>query len=439
MFSTLSKKINEFLWRERPQPLPLWERVAIYVGRLIFRMYRDTVDGDITLRAMSLVFTTLLSIVPLLAVSFSVLKGFGVHETRLEPFLNGLLSALGPKGEEITEKIIDFVDNIRVGILGSVGLAFLFYTAVSLVQKVEGSFNRIWHLQQGRPALRRISDYISLLIIGPVLIFTALGLSASLQNHEFVQTIIAIEPFGFFYRTMLKLLPYLLVISAFTFFYMFIPNTRVQFKAALIGGFVSGISWQTVGWGFASFVADSSRYTAIYSGFAILILFMIWVYVNWLILLLGADLVFHIQHPENLAVPKSRMRLSIACKERLALGILCMVCRAFYAGDRGATLGDLSKMLKLPGQLLDEGIGILLEGGLIEEKNGGAAIYLPARPFDELTVKQALDTVRSVPGYFDGPFVNSFDCVENLMRQVDQQLEAALSGKTLKQLALADS
>jgi membrane protein len=220
---------------------------------------------------------------------------------------------------------------------------------------------------------------------------------------------------------------------------MFIPNTRVQFKAALIGGFVSGISWQTVGWGFASFVADSSRYTAIYSGFAILILFMIWVYVNWLILLLGADLVFHIQHPENLAVPKSRMRLSIACKERLALGILCMVCRAFYAGDRGATLGDLSKMLKLPGQLLDEGIGILLEGGLIEEKNGGAAVYLPARPFDELTVKQALDTVRSVPGYFDGPFVNSFDCVENLMRQVDQQLEAALSGKTLKQLALADS
>lgn len=436
MFSRLGKKINEFLWRDRPQPLPLWERAAIYGGRLIFRMYRDMADGDITLRAMSLVFTTLLAIVPLLAVSFSVLKGFGVHN-QLEPILSGFLQPLGQKGEEITQKIIDFVDNIRVGILGSVGLAFLFYTAVSLVQKVEGAFNRIWHLQQSRPALRRVSDYISLLIIGPVLIFTALGLNASLQDNEFVQAIVAIEPFGFFYRTLLKLLPYFLVICAFTFFYIFIPNTRVQFKAALVGGVISGVVWQAAGWGFASFVADSARYRAIYSGFAILILFMIWVYVNWLILLLGADLVFHVQHPENLAVPKSRMRLSIAGKERLALGILCMVCRAFYAGDKGATMGDLSKMLKLPGQLLDEGIRLLLEGGLIEEKNGGGAVYLPARPFDELTVKQALDTIRSVPGYFDGEFVNSFDCVEDLMKQVDQQLETVLSGKTLKQLALA--
>lgn len=438
MITRLIEKINDFLWRERSQPLPLWERAAIYVGRLVFRMYRDVADGDITLRAMSLVFTTFLAIVPLLAVSFSVLKGFGVHN-QLEPILSGFLQPLGARGEEITDNIIDFVDNIRVGILGSVGLAFLFYTSVSLIQKVEGSFNRIWHLQQGRPALRRVSDYLSLLIIGPVLIFTALGLSASLQNNEFVQSIIAIEPFGFFYRSMFRLLPYFLVISAFTFFYMFIPNTRVQFKAALIGGVISGIAWQTAGWGFASFVADSTRYTAIYSGFAILILFMIWVYVNWLLLLLGADLVFYVQHPQYLAIQKYRMRLSIAGKERLALGILCLVCRAFYAGNKGATLDDLSRALKLPGQLLDEGIKLLLEGGLIEEKDGGPPVYMPAQPYDELTVKQALDTIRGVPGYFDKAFVSGFGRMEVLLKQADQQLDVALSAATLKQLALSDN
>lgn len=438
MFNRFIKKINEFLWRERPQPLPLWEKSTIFVGRLIFRLYHDITDGDITLRAMSLVFTTFLAIVPLLAVSFSVLKGFGVHN-QLQPILSGFLAPLGERGEEITNNIINFVDNIRVGILGSVGLAFLFYTAVSLVQKVEGSFNQIWHLQQGRPALRRVSDYLSLLIIGPVLIFTALGLSASLQSNEFVQTIIAIEPFGFFYRTMLKFVPYFLVISAFTFFYMFIPNTRVHFKAALIGGIVSGIAWQTVGWGFASFVADSTRYTAIYSGFAILILFMIWVYVNWLLLLLGADLVFYIQHPQNLAIQKYRMRLSIAGKERLALGILCLVCRAFYTGKKGATLDELARKLKLPGQLLDEGIRLLLEGGLIEEKDGGSPVYLPAKPYDELTVKQALDIIRGVPGYFDKEFVSGFGHMQALLQQADQQLDTVLSGATLKQLALADT
>ncbi|HEX7027461.1 MAG TPA: YhjD/YihY/BrkB family envelope integrity protein [Gammaproteobacteria bacterium] len=438
MFSKLIEKLNDFLWRDRPESIPAWEKAAIYTGRLIYRLIRDVTDGDITLRAMSLVFTTFLAIVPMLAVSFSVLKGFGVHN-QLEPVLSGFLQPLGERGEEITRKIIHFVDNIRVGILGSVGLAFLFYTAVSLVQKVEGSFNSIWHLQQGRPALRRVTDYLSLLIIGPVLIFTALALSASLQSNEFVQAIVAIEPFGFFYRTMLRLLPYFLVISAFTFFYMFIPNTRVQFKAALIGGIISGMAWQTVGWGFASFVADSTRYTAIYSGFAILILFMIWVYVNWLLLLLGADLVFYIQHPRNLAIQKYRMRLSIAAKERLALGILCLVCRAFYEGNKGATLEELAKTLKLPGQLLDEGIRLLLEGGLIEEKDGGFPVYLPAKPYDELTVKQALDIIRGVPGYFDLEYLGGFKQMSALLKRADQQLDAALSEATLKQLALADN
>jgi membrane protein len=437
MFDNLIEKFSNFLWRSRPGPLAWWKRFLLFVGRLLFRVFLDVNESHITLRAMSLVFTTLLAIVPLLAVSFSVLKGFGAHN-QYEPLLLGALQGLGEKGEEISRKIIDFVENVKVGMLGTLGLAFLFYTAISLVQKVEVAFNNIWHLQQSRTVMRRISDYLSLLIIGPILIFSALSLSAAMQSNAVVQGILAIEPLGSLYRFGISLLPYMLVISAFTFFYMFIPNTRVKFQAALIGGLVSGIIWQTVSWGFASFVASSTNYTAIYSGLAILIFFMIWVYVNWLILLLGADLVFHLQHPENLTSPRHRLRLSIARKESLALRILCVIGRAFYAGKHGVGPDELSQQLGVPGKLLDETLDLLIEGKLIGLSDTSPPAYLPLVPFDETTVKQAMDTIRGAQD-FSGDIIGGFERVDAILEKADQQLNSVLSSTTLKQLATADN
>src|SRR5690554_4428770 len=144
---------------------------------------------------MSLVYTTLLSIVPLLALSFSVLKAMGVHQ-RMEPLLYQFFEPMGPQGMEVAERILGFVDNMRVGVLGSVGLALLVYTVISLVQKIERSFNTIWRVPEMRSMAQRFSNYLSVIMVGPLLMVSAIGVTAAIFSSEIAQTLIAIEPFG---------------------------------------------------------------------------------------------------------------------------------------------------------------------------------------------------------------------------------------------------
>ncbi|MDH5573745.1 MAG: YihY family inner membrane protein, partial [Gammaproteobacteria bacterium] len=220
------------LWQIDTTHMPLVKKQGIGLLRVSYVLIHELSSGMLNLRAMSLVYTTLLSLVPLIAVSFSVLKGFGVHN-QVEPLLQNFVAPLGPSSAEIVDKILQFVENMKVGVLGSLGLALLLYTVISLIQKIESAFNSVWHTDGKRSLARRFSDYLSVLMIGPVLVFSAIGVTATIMNHSIVQTIIEIEPFGSLIFLLGKLLPYLFVIAAFTFIYMFVPNTRVNFKSAL--------------------------------------------------------------------------------------------------------------------------------------------------------------------------------------------------------------
>ncbi|MDX1694685.1 MAG: YihY/virulence factor BrkB family protein, partial [Ketobacteraceae bacterium] len=214
------------------------QKSLILMGRGVYALWRDISHGQLTLRAMSLSFTTLLSLVPMLALSFSVLKGFGIHNS-MEPLLMEYLAPLGDKGVEMTEKILDFVNNMNVGVLGFMGLGLLVYTVVSLVQKIEEAFNYIWSVKESRGFSERFRDYLSAVLIGPFIMMVAFGLSASVKNSSFVQYLLDIQTVGIFILMMINLIPFFMVIGAFTFIYSFMPNTRVQTKAALLGAIVS--------------------------------------------------------------------------------------------------------------------------------------------------------------------------------------------------------
>jgi len=177
-FKQLKTRLNKAIWDTQIESLPWWKAWPIGVLRVAQVVIRDFTDGHLTLQAMGLVYTTLLSLVPLLAVSFSVLKGFGVHN-QIEPILLNFLQPLGERGVEISFNIIQFVDNVKAGVLGSLGLALLIYTVVSLIQKIERAFNYAWHVKNVRPIAQRFSDYVSVIIIGPILMFTAMGITAS--------------------------------------------------------------------------------------------------------------------------------------------------------------------------------------------------------------------------------------------------------------------
>ncbi|MCO6441585.1 MAG: YihY/virulence factor BrkB family protein [Nitrococcus mobilis] len=373
---------------------PWWKSGAVFVLRLGYAVLRDLSRGQLMLQATSLVYTTLLSLVPLLAVSFSVLKAFGVHN-QIEPTLNQFLAPLGPKGAEITQRIIEFVENVQTGVLGSLGLALLLYTAVGLMQKIERAFNELWHIRRQRAPAQLFSDYLSVLLVGPVLIFTALGITAAVFGSATVQRLGSVQPLGMVIELVTSIVPFLLIIGAFTFIYAFVPNTRVQVSSALLGGVVAGVLWQITGWVFAAVIATSTKYTAIYSAFASLILFMMWLYLSWLILLIGSNIAYYHQHPRYLRWLHREPRLSLRMIEWIGLTVLVLVAERYYRHEPPWTAEKLAARLHLPQQPFDEVLNTLTDCRLLERIEDPQAVsYLPAVPLEATHVRHALTTLR---------------------------------------------
>ncbi len=423
------------IWGTQLSSLPPWRARLIRLLRGIYTLVRDLAEGQLTLHATSLVYTTLLSLVPLLAVSFSVLKAFGVHN-KIQPVLLRLLEPLGMKGVEITVQILVFVENIKVGVLGAVGLVMLLYTVVSLLQKIELAFNYTWHIERPRPLMQRTTQYLSVLTVGPVLVFSALGITATLMSSAFTQSIIAASPFGSAISTVTRLAPYLLIIVAFTFVYIFMPNTKVHFRSALFGGIIAGILWQLTGWGFATFVVSSARYTAVYSGFAILIMFMFWMYLSWLILLVGASIAYYHQHPEQLSVRRRDLRLSNRVKERLALLVMALTGQRFYRNQQPWTIEDYAQSLQVPRDVVARIVNALEMYGLLAYTTDDPSRILPARPFETTPIQDLLNVIRMAEErhHLGVAQLPGHPQVDPLVARMDEAQHTHLHGLTLKDL-----
>lgn len=431
--------LNE-LWRTDVESLAWLQRYSYKVLRLLFVLIREFANGQLNLRAMSLVYTTLLSMVPLLAVSFSVLKAFGVHN-QIEPLLMNLVQPLGVKGNDVVVTVLGFVENMKVGVLGSVGLALLLYTVVSLLQKVEGSFNYVWHAKSTRSLSRRFSDYLSVIMIGPVLVFSAIGMTASMMNSALVQRIVSIEPFGSLVVLLTNLTPFLLVILAFSFVYMFVPNTKVKFRSALVGAAVGGTLWQTTGLVFAEFAASSTKYAAIYSGFAILILFMIWLYLSWLILLLGSQVAYYYQYPEQIRLSNQRLPLSGRFREQMGLLVMYWIAHRFVHDGKPLSIEALSQLLQMPGDRIGEILQLLQERGLLVESGSEPPEYLLVHDPAGLTMAELMAQMRrpdEEQALMEDRVV-SVTAVDTLLESLEQGVRQHLDDLTLRELVLQNS
>ena len=429
---------HHLIWETVPEQLPRHIRPLLTTIRIGHLILRDLMEGQLTLRSMGLVYTTLLAIVPLLALSFSVLKGFGVHN-QLEPIMLNLFAALGEKGVEVTQRIISFVENIKAGVLGSLGLAMLIYTVISLLQKVERAFNFTWRVSAQRPLAQRFSDYLSVILIGPVLVFSALGITASVTSSTFVKRMIEIETIGSLVSIVSHLVPYLLIILAFTFIYIFVPNTKVKFKSALIGGVVAGILWETTGWAFAAFVVGSSKYTAIYSAFATLIIFMIWMYLSWLILLVGGSIAFYHQHPEHRNLQPMALSLSNRMRERISLLIMCLVGQHYYQYKPAWTLDGLSKKMHVGLEATNLLLSDLVHAGLLVETTAIPVTYLPAHALETMTLKKIVAAIRQT-GETDTmrpEVLPDVAGVDGILADMDTALDTALGERTLRDISVS--
>ena len=434
----LISQAHDLLWDTDLAAMSRLRRTGVLAARMVYAVGRDLAEGQLTLRAMSLVYTTLLSLVPLLALSFSVLKGFGVHN-QVRPALLTLLAPLGDQGVRITNEVIGFVDNVRVGVLGAIGLGFLVYTVTTLLQKIELALNFVWRVERPRRFSQRFSQYLSVLMVGPLLIFSALGVTAAFFGSKFVQTLAAIEPLGTLIDTAAKLIPYLFVIVAFAFVYMLMPNTRVRIGAAAVGATVAGVLWQTLGWGFALFIAGSTKYTAIYAGFAIVIFSMIWLYLNWLIVLIGASLAFYYQNPTLLGSRAREPKLSNRVKEKLALLMASLIGQHYYGNRPAWSLEALAERIRVPVSSAESVLDTMRRRGFVTETTDQPPQYLPARSFETITVKELLDAVRAAEeeSSLNTDTLAREPEVERLLTHIDASVEESLRGRTLRQIAVS--
>jgi len=434
----LDARIRAAIWAADLRAAPLWRRALLFSVRVVLVVLRDLFHGQLTLRAMGLVYTTLLSLVPLLALSFSVLKAFGVHN-QLEPTLQQLFLPLGAQAEVAVRTVLGFIENLNVGVLGAVGLAFLLYTAVSLVHKTEESINYIWHVRHPRSFGERFSSYVTVLLVGPVLVFTAIGLTATVTGSAQVQQLLAVEPLGRLFALATGLLPYVLVIAAFTFAYMFLPSTRVRFGAALVGGIVGGVLWQSAGWAFAGFVSGSTQYEAIYASFAVLAFFLVWLYVSWLILLLGASVSFYLQNRQYVVLAGGEPRLSNRMRERVGLLLMSLIAARHVRGQAPWTREDLVQALGVPAHAVDVVLDALCEGGILTEVASPPCAYLPARDLAAVTAQQVMEALRSAgeDTFLSPSRVPLPVKVDQLLRQLELENRRVLERVTIRELGAA--
>ncbi len=387
--------------------------------------------GMLTLRSMSLVYTTLLSIVPLLAVSISVLKGFGVHD-QLEPTLVRLLAPLGERSIEISSRIVGFVDNMKIGVLGALGLGLLIFTVVSLIQKIESAFNYTWRLQSSRNVMQRFSNYLSVVLVGPVLMFSAVGITASLSSNTVITVINDLPYMSDLIRISGKLVPYFLIISAFTFIYLLVPNTRVRPRSAFFGAVIAGILWESSGILFTSFIGGSTSYTAIYSGFAILLMLMIWLYLSWLILLIGSSIAYYHQFPERLKWSKDDIHLSARMREQMVLQLMVNIAR--YHDQQSTMLPSIDNLAayqQVPVEIIGRMVQALEDDNLIQQANDESHTYLPARSLSRIRLIDVLRSSREAENNRQDSNLHCEPVVAGLMQDIEQQFENQLGERTL--------
>lgn len=386
------------------------------------------------LRASALTYATLLSIVPLLALMFSLIKGFGGQNV-LEPLL---FKVFTHGSEEVIGAILSYIENTNFRRLGTVGLAILVITVLTLLSNIEKSFNHIWGVKETRTMIRRFSDYFSVVLLSPLLMVAALSLTTSLRSQSLVQKLLETAFVGEALLLLFNILPYLAVWAAFTFMYLFMPNTRVQFAPALVGGIFGGTLWQLAQWTYVNFQVGVSRYNAIYGTMAALPILIVWLYVSWMIVLLGLELTYAMQNATIIREEYGEEPVNFASRERVAMTVLLLCAESFYSNVGSWNHARLCSELRLPPRLVRSVLNDLVRLGLlakVQEPDQEGNVYHPGSAPEGIEVHAVLQALRedgsTQPRNFRMP---GRDIVAEVEATLDHAEREALGGLTLRDM-----
>jgi len=423
------------LWEINEEVLPGLRRIPPRLAKIVYMSVKGLADKEFLTLASSLTFSTTLSLVPILALSFAVAKGFGAQD-RLEPIL--ISRTLAGPAQEVIPKIVEYVNKTNVKPLGSIGLVILVFTALNVLGKIENCFNKVWGVTRSRTFFRRFSDYLSVLTIGPILMIGAVGLSTTLSSQTITKKLLEIGLFAGFMKIFILSLPWICIMLALTFLYIFIPNTRVRLYPALCAGIIAGALWQIVQFGYIHFQVGVARYNAIYGTFASVPIFLVWVYVSWVIVLAGAEISFACQNVRQFRGLALEKDVNYTTRERAALSVMLELCGEYATEESRLSAEEISGKLRLPLVLIKEILDQLFSMGyILPIEQDRELTFVPARPLEKIYIADFFHDFKRAGGAIE-PFIGSGNHgkVDQVLTRRARSIDSEFQKENFKDLIL---
>ncbi|VAV83418.1 Ribonuclease BN [hydrothermal vent metagenome] len=387
------------IWQIKLEDLPRRKSFFIKQLRVVVLTMRGFDQDKCFLRASALTLYTLLSIVPVVAMAFGVAKGFGMEQLLEAQLLEKFVGQ-----EEVITRVVGFartlLENTRGGVVAGVGVGVLLYSVIKVMGNIERTFNEIWEIKKGRPLRRKITDYFSIILIAPILIVVSGSITIFITSQAVTLTeqVAWIGAFSSVIFFVLKMVPYLLIWLLFTFVYIFVPNTKVTFKSALMAGIFAGTSYQLLQWVYITFQVGIAQYNAIYGSFAALPLFLIWLQLSWLVLLLGAEFSFASQNVDTYEFEPDCLKVSLRFKKLLSLRITHLLVKNFQDGKASLTAEHISHTLGTPVRLVRLLLFELVESGVLYDSridDSRELYYHVARDINQLSISYVASAMES--------------------------------------------
>ncbi|MET0385407.1 MAG: YhjD/YihY/BrkB family envelope integrity protein [Polyangiales bacterium] len=395
---------SQVVWETRLDELPNAQAFRYRTARIAHTTIRGLLFEDaLHVRAAALTYFTVLSIVPLLAFVFAILKGFGAYNMLVEQTIRpGMVKLFdgNPPLRIAVEQILDFVAQTGVTSLGLVGLLTLLYAATRLLRNIETALNEIWGVSEARGALEQVRDYMAMIVITPICLMGAAALTTVGQALNMLRAAgKALGLSGILEPLIGVLGPLAVLFIGLGALYVVMPNTRVRTRSAIIGAVIGGTVWYGVLVAHVKFQVGVARFNALYSSFGAIPIFLAWLQISWLVILLGAQIAATHQHSQKLAQHKRLIRADQALREAVCLSAMLSVTRAFLNGSSPPTLSRLSSEHDTPETVLSEWLDRLVDAGwLIKAHPQGELAYVLAVDPERVHVKDVLDALRRAPG-----------------------------------------
>jgi len=386
----LIKRLNDAIWLTPLSEISKGKTFIFKQLRIILLAARGFSNDKVSLQASALTFYSLLSVIPIAAIVFAIAKGFGLDKN-LEQLIIDKFQSEQEVLNWLLQNATNAIEKTRGGYIAGIGVIILFWSAMSLLNHIESSFNHIWQIRSSRPWYRKFTDYLTIMLIAPVFIILSSSITVFISTE--LTDYMTKAPILDFFKPVISFLfrfaPYFLSWITLTILFIIMPNAKVKFVPALISGIIAGTILQGIQWLYIDLQFGITKLSAIYGSFAAVPLFIIWIQTSWIVVLLGAEISFANQNISRYELESEALNISNYQKRALVLMIMHMIIRNFSMGEKPISAEYIAVNLKIPVRLSRDILQDLSSANLvsiIHENEEKERLYQPALDVNRLTV-----------------------------------------------------